>query len=49
MAGRRSRALSAAAVAFLIAAMWLGGKLTYRHGIRVRGHADHDQENTWRG
>ncbi len=42
-------ALSAAAVAFLIAAMWLGGKLTYLHGIRVRRHAGHDQENTWRG
>ena len=45
MAGWRSRsagqtrwgqlALSAVAVAFLIAAMWLGGKLTYRYGMRV--------------
>ena len=32
-------ALSAVATAFLIAAMWLGGKLTYRHGVRVRGGA----------
>jgi uncharacterized membrane protein len=30
-------ALSAVAVAFLIAAMWLGGKLTYHHGMRVTG------------
>jgi uncharacterized membrane protein len=28
-------ALSAAAVALLISAMWQGGKLTYRHGMRV--------------
>ena len=34
-------ALSAVAVAFLIAAMWLGGKLTYHHGMRVTGQADH--------
>jgi uncharacterized membrane protein len=34
-------ALSAVAVAFLIAAMWLGGKLTYRHGLRVTPRADH--------
>jgi uncharacterized membrane protein len=33
-------ALSAIAVAFLIAAMWLGGKLTYRFGLRVTGQAD---------
>jgi len=33
-------ALSAVAVAFLIAAMWLGGKLTYHHGMRVTGQAD---------
>ena len=33
-------ALSAAAVAFLIAAMWLGGKLTYHHGMRVTARAD---------
>jgi uncharacterized membrane protein len=31
-------ALSAVAVGFLIAAMWLGGKLTYRHGMRVTRH-----------
>jgi hypothetical protein len=52
MAGWRSRstgqdgmgqlALSAVAVAFLIAAIWLGGKLTYRYGIRVPRRADHD-------
>jgi uncharacterized membrane protein len=42
-------ALSAAAVAFLIAAVWLGGKLTYRHGMRVTGHADHGQRPTRRG
>ncbi len=35
-------ALSAVAVAFLIAAMWLGGKLTYHHGMRVTGQADHE-------
>ncbi len=35
-------ALSAVAVAFLIAAIWLGGKLTYHHGIRVTRQADHD-------
>ena len=34
-------ALSAVAVAFLIAAMWLGGKLTYHHGMRVTGQAGH--------
>jgi uncharacterized membrane protein len=33
-------ALSAVAVAFLIAATWLGGKLTYCHGMRVRRQAD---------
>ena len=33
-------ALSAVAVAFLIAAMWLGGKLTYHHGMRVTRQAD---------
>jgi uncharacterized membrane protein len=27
--------LSAVAVAFLLAGMWLGGRLTYHHGIRV--------------
>jgi uncharacterized membrane protein len=30
-------ALSGVAVAFLIAAVWLGGALTYRHGRRVMG------------
>jgi uncharacterized membrane protein len=34
-------ALSAVAVAFLIAAMWLGGRLTYHHGMRVTGQAGH--------
>jgi len=28
--------------------MWLGGKLTYHHGMRVAGHADHDEEVTRR-
>jgi hypothetical protein len=52
MAGWRSRstgqnemgqlALSAVAAAFLIAAMWLGGKLAYRYGMRVTRQADHD-------
>ena len=42
-------ALSAVAVAFLIAAMWLGGKLTYHHGMRVTGQADHDEGTTRRG
>jgi len=41
-------ALSGVAVAFLIVAMWLGGKLTYHHGMRVAGHADHDEEVTRR-
>jgi uncharacterized membrane protein len=41
-------ALSAAAVAFLIAAMWLGNKLTYRHGMRVTGQSDHDKRATRR-
>jgi uncharacterized membrane protein len=35
--------LSAVAVALLIAAMWLGGKLTYHHGTRVTRQVDHDQ------
>jgi len=35
-------ALSTVAVAFLIAAIWLGGKLTYRYGMRVTRQADHD-------
>jgi uncharacterized membrane protein len=34
-------ALSAIAVAFLLAATWLGGKLTYYHRIRVTGQAGH--------
>jgi uncharacterized membrane protein len=42
-------ALSAAAVAVLIAAVWLGGKLTYHHGMRVTGHADHHDGATRRG
>jgi uncharacterized membrane protein len=42
-------ALSAVGVAFLMAAMWLGGKLTYHHGVRVTGHVDHDQGATRRG
>ncbi len=33
-------ALSAAGVVFLMAAIWLGSKLTYGHGMRVTGHAD---------
>ena len=41
--------LSAVAVALLIAAVWLGGTLTYRHGLRVTGHADHSQGATRRG
>jgi uncharacterized membrane protein len=36
-------ALSVVAVAVLIAATWLGGKLTYCHGMRVRRQADHDE------
>jgi uncharacterized membrane protein len=42
-------ALSAVAVAFLIAAMWLGGKLTYRHGMRVTGPAHQGEGATRRG
>jgi uncharacterized membrane protein len=34
-------ALSAVAVAFLMAAVWLGGKLTYRYDMRVTRQADH--------
>jgi uncharacterized membrane protein len=41
-------ALSAVAVAFLIAATWLGGKLTYYHGMRVTRQADHDKRTTRR-
>jgi uncharacterized membrane protein len=33
--------LSALAVAVLLAAVWLGGTLTYRHGRRVMGGEDH--------
>lgn len=33
-------ALSAVAVAFLIAAMWLGQRLVYHYGTRVTGHAE---------
>ena len=32
--------LSAVAVAILLAAVWLGGTLTYRHGLRVQGSVD---------
>jgi uncharacterized membrane protein len=39
--GGAQLALSAIAVAFLLAATWLGGKLTYYHGIRVTGQAGH--------
>jgi uncharacterized membrane protein len=42
-------ALSAVAVAFLIAATWLGGKLTYYHGMRVRRQAGREEGTTWRG
>jgi uncharacterized membrane protein len=42
-------ALSAVAVAFLIAGMWLGGKLTYRHGMRVTGPAHQGEGATRRG
>jgi uncharacterized membrane protein len=42
-------ALSAAAVAFLLAAIWLGGKLTYHYGRRVTGHADHHEGAPRRG
>jgi uncharacterized membrane protein len=33
-------ALSAIAVLFLLAAIWLGGKLTYHYGMRIMGQAD---------
>jgi uncharacterized membrane protein len=39
-------ALSAAGVVFLMAAIWLGSKLTYGHGMRVTGHADHREGTT---
>jgi uncharacterized membrane protein len=42
-------ALSAVAVAFLTAATWLGGKLTYCHGMRVTRQADRDEGITRRG
>jgi uncharacterized membrane protein len=41
-------ALSALAVAVLIAATWLGGKLTYCHGMRVTGQAGYEEETTRR-
>jgi uncharacterized membrane protein len=41
--------LSAVAVAFLIAAIWLGGTLTYHHGMRVAGQGDHEEGTTRRG
>ena len=34
---------------FLLAAMWLGNKLIYRHGMRVTGQSDHDERATRRG
>jgi uncharacterized membrane protein len=40
-------ALSAVGVVFLLAATWLGGKLTYCHGMRVSGHADDHEGTTW--
>jgi uncharacterized membrane protein len=33
-------ALSAVSVAFLVAAAWFGGKLTYHHGMRVAAQID---------
>jgi uncharacterized membrane protein len=42
-------ALSAVALAFLIAATWLGGKLTYCHGMRVTRQADRDEGTTRHG
>jgi hypothetical protein len=42
-------ALSAVAMAFLIAATWLDGKLTYCHGTRVTRQADHYEGTTRRG
>ena len=39
-------ALSAAGVVFLMAAIWLGSKLTYGHGMRVTGHADQHEGTT---
>jgi len=42
-------ALSAAAVAFLLAALWLGNKLIHRHRMRVTGHSDHDERAPRRG
>jgi uncharacterized membrane protein len=41
-------ALSAAAVAFLVAAVWLGQKLTYHYGTRVTPHTD-DADGRVRG
>jgi uncharacterized membrane protein len=41
-------ALSAVAVAVLIAATWLGGKLTYYHGMRVTGQAGREEGITRR-
>jgi uncharacterized membrane protein len=41
-------ALSAVAVAVLISAIWLGGKLTYHYGMRVAGRAAHDPRTTRR-
>ena len=33
-------AFSVVALAFLVAAAWFGGKLTYRHGRRVVAHIE---------
>jgi uncharacterized membrane protein len=42
-------ALSAAAVALLGAAVWLGNTLSYRHGMRVAGRGDSDEPTDHRG
>jgi uncharacterized membrane protein len=41
-------ALSVVAVVVLIAAVWLGGKLTYAHGLRVTGRGQKDSGTTRR-
>ncbi len=38
--------LSAAAVALLVPAVWLGNTLTYQHGMRVAGRGDPDDRTT---
>jgi uncharacterized membrane protein len=40
--------LSAVAAIFLIAAMWRGGTLTYRHGLRVSNQPDRGQASPGR-